>query len=124
MRTTIKDVAEQAGVHPSTVSRVFSGKAKISQATRTRVIQAADQLNFHPNAIARSLTTRRAYTLGMIIPYLQEEFFLDPFFPQVLRGMTTVIYPQGFRWSLPAPIVWSTSPIWRLSWSVRARWMG
>ncbi len=97
MRTTIKDVAELARVHPSTVSRVFSGSAKISEETRSRVIQAAGQLNFHPNAIARSLSMQRAYTLGMIIPHKQEEFFLDPFFPQVLRGIMAIIYPEGLR---------------------------
>jgi DNA-binding LacI/PurR family transcriptional regulator len=97
MRTTIKDVAELAQVHPSTVSRVFSGNAKISQKTRLRVMQAARQLNFHPNAIARSLSMQRAHAVGMVIPYTHEEFFLDPFFPQVLRGMSTIVYPQGFR---------------------------
>jgi len=97
MKVTIKQVAELAGVHPSTVSRVFSGNAKISDSTRRRVMAVADQLNFHPNAIARSLTTRRAHSLGMIIPHTQEEFFLDIFFPQVIRGLADVTYEQGFR---------------------------
>jgi DNA-binding LacI/PurR family transcriptional regulator len=97
MKVTIKHVAEKANVHPSTVSRVFSGNAKISESTRQRVIAAADELNFHPNAIARSLTTRRAHTLGMVIPYTQQEFFLDSFFPEVVRGLADVAYRQGFR---------------------------
>jgi DNA-binding LacI/PurR family transcriptional regulator len=97
VKATIKHVAELAHVHPSTVSRVFSGSAKISEVTRRRVMDAAGQLNFHPNAIARSLTTQRAHTLGMIIPYTQEEFFLDSFFPQVLRGLANTAYRQGFR---------------------------
>jgi DNA-binding LacI/PurR family transcriptional regulator len=96
VKATIKHVAELAGVHPSTVSRVFSGNAKISDSTRRRVTSAAERLNFHPNAIARSLTTRRAHTLGMIIPYTQEEFFLDPFFPQVLRGLSDVACRRSF----------------------------
>ena len=97
MKVTIKHVAELAQVHPSTVSRVFSGHAKISQETRQRVTAAADQLNFHPNAIARSLTTRRTQTLGMIIPHTQDEFFLDIFFPQVMHGLLDIAYEQGFR---------------------------
>ncbi len=96
MKVTIKHVAQRAHVHSSTVSRVFSGSAKISEATRQRVLAAAEALNFHPSAIARSLTTRRAHTLGMVIPYTQEEFFLDPFFPQVLRGLSDVACQQGF----------------------------
>ncbi len=97
MKVTIRHVAEKANVHPSTVSRVFSGKAKISDTTRQRVIQVADELKFHPNAIARSLTTRRAHTLGMVIPYTQQEFFLDTFFPEVVRGLANIAYRQGFR---------------------------
>jgi DNA-binding LacI/PurR family transcriptional regulator len=97
MKVTIKHVAEKAKVHPSTVSRVFSGNAKISESTRQRVIAVADELNFHPNAIARSLTTRRAHTLGMVIPYTQLEFFLDSFFPEVVRGLADVAYRQDFR---------------------------
>ncbi len=97
MKVTVKHVAQRAHVHSSTVSRVFSGKAKISEATRQRVLAAAVELNFHPNAIARSLTTRRAHVLGMVIPYTQEEFFLDPFFPQVVRGLSDVAYRLGFR---------------------------
>jgi len=100
VKATIKHVAELAHVHPSTVSRVFSGRAKISEVTRRRVMDAASQLNFHPNAIARSLTTRRAHTLGMVIPYTQEEFFLDSFFPQVMRGLADVAYRQDFRLTL------------------------
>lgn len=96
-RTTIKDVAALACVHPSTVSRVFSDSTKISPLTRARVLEAAMQLNFYPNAIARSLSMQRAYMLGMIIPHTQEEFFSDPFFPQVLRGMMTVMHPQQFQ---------------------------
>ena len=97
MKATIKHVAELAGVHPSTVSRVFSGNAKISDSTRQRVTSAAEQLNFHPNAIARSLTTRHTHTLGMVIPFTQEEFFLDPFFPLVLHGLSDVACRRGFR---------------------------
>lgn len=97
MRTTIKDVAHLARVHPSTVSRVFSGSARISEETRSRVLRAASQLNFHPNAIARSLSMQRAYTLGIIIPHTQDELFQDPFFPQVVRGIMMVIHPKGFR---------------------------
>lgn len=97
MGVTIKDVAELAGVHASTVSRVFAGHAAISAATRERVMAAAEQLNFHPNAIAGALRTQRASTLGMVIPYTYDEFFSDPFFPEVVRGLSTVICPLGYR---------------------------
>src|SRR5512142_2573860 len=100
MAVTIKDVAALAGVHASTVSRVFAGHTTISAATRSRVLAAAARLNFHPNAIAGALRTQRTGTLGMVIPYTRDEFFSDPFFPQIVHGISTVVCPQGYRLSL------------------------
>lgn len=93
----IRDVAKKAGVHPSTVSRVYSGNTRISPATRKRVMAAASELGFHPNAIARSLSTQRTQTIGMVVPYVYEGFFHDSFFPQVMRGMLEAAYPHGYR---------------------------
>lgn len=97
MAPTIRDVAELAGVHPSTVSRVFSGNEKISKRTRQRVMEAAHHLGFHPNAVARSLSRRLSNTLGLVIPHMRSEFFEDPFFPQVVKGLMTESYPHNFR---------------------------
>ena len=73
--STIRDVAVRAGVHPSTVSRVFSGKAKISEDTRDRVFEAATALGFHPNAIARSLSVQRTYTIAVVVPHIFPGYF-------------------------------------------------
>jgi DNA-binding LacI/PurR family transcriptional regulator len=94
---TIRDVARKAEVHPSTVSRVFSGNASISEATKARVLDAADDLGFQPNAIARSLKTQRTNTIGMVVPHVYEGFFDDSFFPQIMRGMLDAAYQQHFR---------------------------
>ncbi len=94
---TIRDVAKKAQVHPSTVSRVFSGKASISEATRQRVLTAADDLGFQPNAIARSLKTQKTHTIGMVVPHVFEGFFDDSFFPQIMRGMLDAAYQQRFK---------------------------
>ncbi|MCB0129419.1 MAG: LacI family DNA-binding transcriptional regulator, partial [Caldilineaceae bacterium] len=67
---TIRDVAERADVHPSTESRVFSGNAKISEQTRQRVLEAASDLGFQPNAIARSLSVQRTETIAVIVPHV------------------------------------------------------
>jgi DNA-binding LacI/PurR family transcriptional regulator len=93
----IRDVAKKAGVHPSTVSRVYSGNTRISPATRKRVLAAASELGFHPNAIARSLSTRRTHTIGIVVPYVYEGFFHDSFFPQVMRGMLESAYRHDYR---------------------------
>jgi DNA-binding LacI/PurR family transcriptional regulator len=94
---TIRDVAAKAEVNPSTVSRVFSGKAKISERTRRRVLAAASALDFHPNAIARSLSVRRTNTIAVVVPHIFPGYFEDCFFPQVMRGLLEVAYTHGFR---------------------------
>lgn len=94
---TIRDVADQAGVHPSTVSRVFSGNAKISDETRARVLSAAEALGFQPNAIARSLSVRRTETIAAVVPHVFPGFFEDAFFPQVMSGLLDAAYTRGYR---------------------------
>ena len=94
---TIRDVAQKANVHPSTVSRVFSGHTGISEATRQRVLATAAELGFQPNAIARSLSIQRTNTIGIVIPHVFDGFFEDSFFPQIMQGMLNVAYQHGFR---------------------------
>jgi DNA-binding LacI/PurR family transcriptional regulator len=94
---TIRDVAARAGVNPSTVSRVFSGRAKISEHTQRRVHAAAAALDFHPNAIARSLSVQRTHTVAIVVPHIFPGYFEDCFFPQVMRGLLDVAYARGFR---------------------------
>lgn len=94
---TIRDVAKKAHVHPSTVSRVFSGNATISEATRQRVLEAANLLGFQPNAIARSLSTQITHTIGMVVPHVFEGFFDDSFFPQIMRGILDAAYQHQYR---------------------------
>ncbi|MFD8078526.1 LacI family DNA-binding transcriptional regulator [Streptomyces sp. NPDC059718] len=66
--TTIKDVAERAGVAPSTVSYVLSGSRKISEDTRRTVRQAIDELGYHPRASARTLRSARTNVLALAFP--------------------------------------------------------
>ena len=73
---TLKDVAASVGVSAATVSRVLNGTGVISEATRQRVMQAAQDLNYIPNEMARSLTNRsNSRILGLIVPYIDHEFF-------------------------------------------------
>lgn len=95
--STIRDVANRAGVHPSTVSRVFSGKSQISDPTRVRVIAAADELGFQPNAIARSLSMQRTHTIAVVVPHAFDGYFQDSYFPEVMRGLLQVAHKHGYR---------------------------
>lgn len=73
--TTLKHVAAAAGVSISTASRALAGNPAISAATRTRVKQAAEQLNYRPNAQARALRNARSNAIGLVIPSLDNSYF-------------------------------------------------
>jgi len=65
---TIRDVAKHAGVAPTTVSHALSGKRQVAEATRARILHAAEELHYHPDAIARSLRSGRTRTVGLSLP--------------------------------------------------------
>ena len=90
MPVTIKDVARLANVSPSTVTRVIQNKSSISEATKKRVRQAMKELNYHPNLNARSLVSNRSQVIGLVLPNDSDAFYQNPFFPQVLRGISLI----------------------------------
>lgn len=93
-RTTIIDVAAEAGVHPSTVSRVLTGHAgsTIRPATRQRVLAATDRLGYRPSAVARSLRLQRTLTLGMLVPDIT-----NPFFSSIIKGAEDAARQRGYN---------------------------
>jgi LacI family transcriptional regulator len=93
-RATITDVASEAGVHPSTVSRVLNGHAgsTIRVATRERVLAAAEVLGYRPSALARSLRLKRTLTLGMLVPDIT-----NPFFSSIIKGAEDAARERGYN---------------------------
>jgi LacI family sucrose operon transcriptional repressor len=73
--TTITDVARLAGVSKNTVSRFLNERGYISEKTRKSIQQAIDTLNYQPNQIARSLTSRSTKLIGLVIPDVTQPFF-------------------------------------------------
>ena len=98
MAITIRDVAELAGVSPSTVSRVIHNNPKISDETKKIVNAAMDKLKYHPNAIARSLANSTTNTIGLILPNSSDDLFTRPFFIEAMRGIS--IYAQDNHYNL------------------------
>lgn len=96
MVVTIKDVAKMANVSPSTVSRVIADNPKITNKTKEKVLKAMEELNYHPNAIARSLANKSTQTLGLIIPSTEEDLFNNPFFIQAMRGISVYAQKKGY----------------------------
>ena len=72
-QVTIRDVAAAAGVSHQTVSRVLNDRPDVAEETRTRVWQIIEELNYQPNAIARSLIHQRSLTLGVVTAGLKYE---------------------------------------------------
>lgn len=72
---TSRDVAERAGVSQSAVSRCFSPNASISEKTKLKVLQAAKELGYRPNSIARSLITRSSRTIALVLSHLDNMFY-------------------------------------------------
>jgi len=98
-RVTSRDVAERAGVSRTTVSFVLNDApgVNISAETRTRVLQAAKELGYVPNAAARSLASRRTHTLGLVLVRNQSHIAGDAFLPQVIHGLAESTRQAGFH---------------------------
>ncbi len=88
---TLYDVSRLSGVSSATVSRVFSGRARVSDEVRKRVIEAANQLSYEPSHAARALAGARTQTLGAIFPTIASGFYAD-----VLAGIDEVAAESGF----------------------------
>lgn len=97
MKVTIKDVAKAAGVSPSTVSRALQGSPRISPEVRARVREIAQEMNFHPNQMARSLVSRQTRIIGIVFPDEAGMNLGNPFYPAVLQGMGHVASEKGYQ---------------------------
>jgi len=78
---TIKEVADRAGVSVGTVSHVITGSVPVSEPLRIKVQAAIEELDYHPNHVARSLKTSKTRILGIIVPDMTISFF-----PQIIHG--------------------------------------
>jgi DNA-binding LacI/PurR family transcriptional regulator len=91
MPVTIKDIAKQAGVAHTTVSRAMRGSSLISTETTQRIQMIATEMGYRPSAAARTLKTNRSQALGVIIRNVS-----DPFFSEILQGIEEVAQASGY----------------------------
>ena len=91
-RITIDDVAARAGVSPTTVSHVFSGHRPVRDETRQLVQQAAEELGYRPNAVARSLRVRKTSTVMIVLPDIT-----NPFYPVFARGVQDALRKDDYH---------------------------
>jgi LacI family transcriptional regulator len=90
---TLRDVAREADVHPSTASRALNdhARAMVNPETVQRVLEAAKALGYRPNSLARGLKLSRTFTVGMLIPDLT-----NPLFPPIVRGIENALMDAGY----------------------------
>lgn len=89
MKVTIKEVAKEANVSTSTVSRVISDSPQISEKTKGKVREVIKKLNYKPNAIARSLANKKTRIIGVVLPSEAQDLLFNPFFLKAMQGMSS-----------------------------------
>ncbi len=92
MGNTIKDIARELGISPSTVSRALSDNKNISEATKKKVKRVAKKLNYQKNTWASALRTKKTKLIGVIVPSLK-----NPFFAHAISGMQQVANQEAYR---------------------------
>ncbi|EYE87746.1 hypothetical protein Q428_11675 [Fervidicella metallireducens AeB] len=85
MAVTIKDIAKMAGVSRSTVSRVLNNSGYVNENTKNKVLSVINELNYTPSAIAKSLSTNKTNTIGVIVPEID-----NPFFGEMIKGISSL----------------------------------
>lgn len=89
---TLKDIARELGISPSTVSRILNGKNQQNKKLVARVQEAAKKLNYQVNTAALGLRTNKTRLIGMIVPYISDEFFSS-----ILAGIESVTEQRGYN---------------------------
>jgi DNA-binding LacI/PurR family transcriptional regulator len=98
----LEDIAAQAGVSRSTVSRVINNAPYVSERTRQRVMEVIQREGFAPNPVARALVTQRSQVIGVVIPQAPSIVFEDAFyFPALLQGISRAAQANDY-----AMLVW------------------
>lgn len=92
MAVTISDIAKEAGVSQATVSRVLNQSGYVKEETRKKILNVMERLNYSPSAIARSLSTNKTNTIGVVVPDIN-----NPFFGEVIKGISEVADKHGLN---------------------------
>jgi len=100
----MQDVADRANVSKSTVSLVFNGSKQISAATSEAVYQAASDLGYTRDPLARMLRTRQTHSLGLLLPQSLDMILENPYYTQFLQGIGQTCQQEGYTLLLAPPM--------------------
>ncbi len=93
----LKELANELGLSQTTVSRALNGYPEVAEATRRRVVEAADRLNYSPNTRARSLATGRSMAIGHVIPLSTKNEIMNPIFADFIAGAGETYHRSGYE---------------------------
>ncbi len=96
MTATIRDVAQKAGVSPSTVSKALNLSSAVSDATMQRIQQAVKALNYHPNARARCFATKATQLIAFLCDFPYDAAFINPHLFEIMRGVQHTLDKRGY----------------------------
>jgi DNA-binding LacI/PurR family transcriptional regulator len=96
VNVTIADIAKKAKVSRMTVSRVLNNSGPVAIETAEKIKSLMKEMNYHPNLIARSLSSQRTMTIGVLIPKT-EKLFLDNYIAQILSGVTDIAQKNNYQ---------------------------
>jgi len=91
-KLTIKEVAQEAGVSTATISRVLNNNGYVNEDVKKRVLQVIDELNYKPNAIARSLKQEKSRSIGIVLPDMT-----NPYFMRMARSIQSRCVAEGYH---------------------------
>lgn len=91
-KTTIYDIAKKLNISAATISRALNDNPRISSATKKLVLETAKEMNYEPNRLARALQNGRSNNVGVVVPYINRNFFST-----VIRGIEEELYPHGYN---------------------------
>jgi alanine racemase len=95
-RVNIKDIAQKAGVSKTAVSFAFNNPSRLSEATVQQILAIAEEMGYSPDPVARSMSTGRTGTIGLLLPQSMPEIVRNPYFPEFLEGIGEVCTHSGF----------------------------
>ena len=99
-KLTLEDIAKQAGVSRSTVSRVVNDDPNVNENVRRRVQEIIISTGYHPHAAARSLASHRSWMIGLVLPRSVSNFFTDPYFPRLTQGIAQACNQHNYTLGL------------------------
>lgn len=103
-KVNITDIALRAGVSKTAVSFAFNNPSKLSEATARHILEIAESMGYAPDPVARSMTTGKTGTIGLLLPQSIPEMIRNPYFPEFIEGIGEVCNHSGLSLMLVPPL--------------------